>query len=345
MPNAAPATSATPTNQRVGLLLLNLGTPDAPTPSAVRKYLAEFLSDPRVIDYPRWLWLPLLYGVILRVRPRRSARAYASIWTSDGSPLLVNSRALAEKVGVACALDGFRVELAMCYGNPSVAATIEKLAASGVRRLLVLPLYPQYSATSTAAALDRVFDALKRLRWMPEVRTIGDYHVEPAYMSALAQSVETYWREHGRGDRLLLSFHGIPERYVKGGDPYEAQCLATAQSLRAMLGMNEESLVVSFQSRVGRERWLGPYTDELLARLAHEGVERLQVLCPGFSVDCLETLEEIALRGRDQFLGAGGKRLDYIPALNSSDAHVAAMCDLILRHTSGWRGGDNVGGA
>jgi protoporphyrin/coproporphyrin ferrochelatase len=332
----------------VAVLLLNLGTPAAPTPRAVRRYLAEFLSDARVIDYPRWLWLPLLYGVILLLRPRRSARAYAKIWTPQGSPLLVQSRALAEKLAAACAGDGVRVALAMRYGEPATANIVAGLLADGIRRLLVLPLYPQYSATSTAAAVDGVFAALQRQRWLPEVRSVGDYHAAPEYISALGDCVEKYWSAHGRGEHLLLSFHGIPERYVAAGDPYREQCMATAQLLRERLNerlnLEEHFLSVSFQSRVGREPWLAPYTDEVVARFAAEGVRHVQVLCPGFAVDCLETLEEIAIRGREQFLDAGGERLDYIPALNNSDAHVQLLRSVIQRQTQGWSDGNTHAG-
>jgi ferrochelatase len=342
-PDPAPPRATAPAD--IAILLLNLGTPAAPTARAVRRYLAQFLSDKRVIDYPRWLWLPLLYGVILCLRPQRSARAYAKIWTPQGSPLLVNSRALADKLAAACAGDGMRVALAMCYGEPATADVVARLLADGVRRLLVLPLYPQYSATSSAAALDAVFAALQAQRWLPEVRSIGDYHAAPEYISALGDSVEKYWKEHGRGARLLLSFHGIPERYVASGDPYREQCLATARLLRERLKLDERFLSVCFQSRVGREPWLAPYTDEVLARLASDGVRHVQVLCPGFAVDCLETLEEIAIRGREQFLGAGGERLDYIPALNDSDSHVQLLRSLIERQTRGWRHGDMHAGA
>ena len=336
MPNPTAVSSRQVADSEAGVLLLNLGTPAAPTASAVRRYLAQFLSDTRVIDYPRWLWWPILHGVILRLRPRRSARAYAKIWSAQGSPLLVNSRALADKLGSACAGAGWRVELAMRYGEPSIAAAIERLVATGVRRLLVLPLYPQYSATTTASALDGVFAALANTRCIPELRSVADYHVAPEYISALAASVEKYWKLQGRGERLLLSFHGLPQRYVDAGDPYRDQCLATAQALRQRLGLHEDALLVTFQSRVGRERWLDPYTDTTFQQLGADGVRHVQVLCPGFAVDCLETLEEIAIRGREQFLAAGGERLDYIPALNHATAHVQLFCSLIARHTQGW---------
>ncbi|MGH8090705.1 MAG: ferrochelatase [Rudaea sp.] len=318
------------------VLLINLGTPSAPTAAAVRRYLGQFLGDRRVIDYPRWLWLPLLYGVILCVRPRRSARAYAKIWTPQGSPLLVNSRALATRLAAELRDTKMRVELAMTYGEPAIDDAIHNLLADGARRILLLPLYPQYSATSTAASFDAVFAALRAERRVPEVRSIADYHAGPGYIDALAASVEKYWFTHGRGERLLLSFHGIPERYVNAGDPYRDQCLETARLLRERLGISETELAVTFQSRVGREPWLAPYTDDVLAELGSVGVRHVQVLCPGFAVDCLETLEEIAMRGREQFLAAGGQRLDYIPALNAADAHVRVLADLIRRHTQGW---------
>ncbi len=336
MPNPPVAALSRSPQADTAIVLVNLGTPSAPTASAVRSYLAQFLGDRRVIDYPRWLWLPLLYGVILSVRPRRSAQAYAKIWTPQGSPLLANSRALADALAASLADSGTRVATAMTYGAPSAAATIRALLADGVRRLLVLPLYPQYSATSTAAAFDAVFAALRNERRVPEIRCIADYHAEAGYIDALAASVEKYWFTHGRGERLLLSFHGIPQRYSSAGDPYREQCLATARLLRERLGAAESELSVAFQSRVGREPWLTPYTDAVLAELARAGVRHVQVLCPGFAVDCLETLEEIAIRGREQFIEAGGQRLDYIPALNASTAHVRLLQTLIERHTQGW---------
>ena len=323
------------------VLVVNLGTPDAPTPAAVRRYLAQFLSDRRVIDTPRWLWWPILHGVILRLRPRRSARAYASIWTPQGSPLRVFSEALAEqldrRIGATTA-GRVGVALAMCYGQPSIAATLERLRGQGMRRLIVLPLYPQYSATSTAAVFDAVTLALQRWRWTPELHFVNDYHDDAAYIAALAQSVEDFRKNHGGADALLLSFHGIPERYVRSGDPYLDQCRTTAQRLRERLGLDEDRLLVSFQSRVGREPWLQPYTDQTLQLLPGRGVRHVQVLCPGFAVDCLETLEEIAMADRELFLAAGGERFDYVPALNDGAAQVEMLLGLIRRHAGGWFG-------
>ncbi len=324
------------TQPSIGVLLVNLGTPTAPTAKAVRTYLAEFLSDQRVIDYPRWLWWPILYGIILLIRPSRSARAYASIWTPQGSPLMVNSRALAGAVGEQFSGTNTRIELAMRYGEPSIAATIGRFTAAGIRRILIVPLYPQYSATSTATVFDAAHAAVAKMRRVPELRSVGDYHARPEYIDALAESVESYWRAHGRAEKLLLSFHGIPQRYVTLGDPYPEQCLETAALLRDRLGLDEHQMVISFQSRVGREKWLEPYTDETLATLARQGVKKIQAMCPGFAVDCLETLEEIAIRGREQFVEAGGESLEYIPALNADASHVRLMRALIDQHTRGW---------
>ncbi|TCV96101.1 ferrochelatase [Luteibacter rhizovicinus] len=324
---------------QAGVLLVNLGTPEAPTAAAVRPYLAEFLGDPRVIEYPRWLWKLILHGVILRIRPKRSAHAYARIWTPQGSPLRVGSEALA--AGLQAELGRrrsgpVRVALAMRYGRPTVRETIEQLQREGVRRLLVLPMYPQYSATSTGTVFDALADTIKSLRWPPELRTVNDYHADPGYIAALADSVRAHWARHGRGERLLLSFHGIPERYVRAGDPYFCQCHATARLLREALGMDENEALFSFQSRVGRERWLHPYTDETVKALGKQGIKRIDVISPGFAVDCLETLEEIAMQNADFFREAGGETLSYIPCLNAEPAHVATLADLVLRHTQGW---------
>jgi ferrochelatase len=324
---------------KAGVLLVNLGTPEAPTATAVRPYLAEFLGDPRVIEYPRLLWLAILHGVILRVRPKRSAHAYARIWTAEGSPLRVGSEALAAalQTELSARLPGpVRVALAMRYGKPDIAGTIAALQREGVRRLLVLPLYPQYSATSTGSVFDAVADTIKTLRWPPELRQINDYHAEPAYIAALAGSVRAHWAANGRGEKLLMSFHGIPERYVHAGDPYFCQCHATARLLREALGLSEDEAPISFQSRVGRERWLHPYTDETVKAFGASGIKRIDVISPGFAVDCLETLEEIAMQNADFFREAGGGALSYIPCLNATEAHVDALAGLVFRHGQGW---------
>jgi ferrochelatase len=335
-PDPAPPGAGVP---ETVVLLVNLGTPDAPTPPAVRRYLAEFLADPRVIDLPRWLWLPILYGAILQVRPRRSAHAYASIWTEAGSPLRVFSESLAQRLDTRVReLSGnqARVELAMRYGAPSIADTLERLRAEGMRRLLVLPLYPQYSATSTGTVFDAVTTVLQRWRWPAELRFVNDYHADAGYIAALAASIAAHRAHAGVAERLLLSFHGIPQRYASSGDPYAEQCRRTAHDLAAAAGLGDDELIVAFQSRVGREPWLQPYTDATLRELPARGVRSVQVLCPGFAVDCLETLEEIAIADREIFLAAGGERYEYVPALNDGAAHVEVMLGIVRRHTAGW---------
>ncbi len=320
------------------VLLVNLGTPDAPTPSAVRRYLAEFLADPRVIELPRVLWMPLLYGVILPFRSRRSAKAYQQVWTEQGSPLLTYTRGLASKLGEALASDGrpLGVHMAMRYGNPSIPSVLRELKDRGLRRLLVLPLYPQFSATTTATVFDAVVDELKRWRWQPELRFITDYHREAAWLDAVADSIREYWQSHGRGERLLFSFHGIPKRYFSSGDPYHCLCQFTAREVAERLELPREAWQLSFQSRVGKEEWLRPYTDETVAALPAQGVRTLDVVCPGFAVDCLETIEEIAGENAEIFKHAGGSELRYIPALNDSEAHVQALLPLLRRQGAGW---------
>lgn len=320
------------------LLLVNLGTPAAPTATALRPYLAEFLADPRVVELPRWLWRLILHGVILRLRPRRSAHAYQRIWTEQGSPLLVQSRELAAALGERLAGQPVEVHLAMSYGQPNLREVLEDLRQQGLRRLLVLPLYPQYSGSTSAAVFDAVAAILKRWRWLPELRFIADYHREPGYVEALAASVRAHWAAHGRGERLLLSFHGVPRRYLLAGDPYYCQCQVTARQLGEALGLEGDAIALSFQSRVGREPWLQPYTDRLLLDWARQGVRRVQVLCPGFAVDCLETLEEIAMQNAEAFRAAGGESLEYLPALNAGSDHVTLLDGLARRHLAGWPG-------
>jgi ferrochelatase len=324
---------------KAAVLLVNLGTPDAPTPRAVRRYLAEFLADPRIVELPRWLWRVILHGVILRVRPPRSAALYEKIWTPEGSPLATGTAALAGHLQEALRAQRpgpILVRHAMRYGNPGIAPVMRELAAAGVRRLLVLPLFPQYSGTTSASVLDAVSRELSTWRWVPELRFVSEYHADARYIEALARSVEAHWQRHGRAQRLLLSFHGIPEKYLLAGDPYFCQCQATARRLRERLDLSESELAVTFQSRVGRAKWLQPYTEGTLMALPGEGIKHVQVLCPGFSIDCLETLEEIALTNHARFLHAGGERFEYIPALNSGDDHVSALSELILRQTQGW---------
>jgi ferrochelatase len=324
---------------RVGILLCNLGTPSAPTPKALRRYLAEFLSDPRLIELPRWLWLTILHGIILNIRPRRSAHAYAKIWTDQGSPLLVLSRAQEQAVRAQLQRqfgDRVTVALAMRYGEPSVAEGLEQLRAAGARRVLVLPLYPQYSGPATGSVFDAVATVLQRWRWVPDLRFISSYHAEPAYISAIADSISSHWAAAGRPDRLFFSFHGLPYRYFMQGDPYFCHCQATARLVAEKLGLAANEWQVVFQSRFGRERWLEPYADLTLQETARQGVRTVDVVCPGFSVDCLETLEEIAIQNREAFIEAGGSDLRYIPALNASPSHIDALCGLIQRNMLGW---------
>jgi ferrochelatase len=328
------------TPPRVGVLLVNLGTPDEPTASAVRRYLAEFLWDRRVIEAPRVLWWLVLHGIILTTRPRRSAHAYQKVWTPAGSPLLVESRALADALGRRLQArhgDRIRVELAMSYGSPSITAALERLRHENVQRLLVLPMYPQYSSTTTASIFERVTAELGRWRWIPELRMVSQYWEEDAYIAALADSVSMHWQKHGR-KHLLFSFHSIPKRYFMAGDPYHCFCHATAQRVAKRLGLTPSDWSVGFQSRFGREEWMKPYVDGLLSDYAKAGPKRVTVICPGFATDCLETLEEIDMQNREAFLSQGGEAFDYVPCLNSSDAQVDLYDRVVTRHTQGWPG-------
>ncbi len=324
-----------------GILLVNLGTPDAPTPAAVRRYLAEFLWDPRVVEIPRLLWWILLHTFVLRVRPSRSAKLYQKVWQAQGSPLMVISQRqrdrlvhrIKQQLG-----DGVNVVLAMRYGNPSIVAGLKQLQQQAVRRLLVAPLYPQYSATTTASTFDAVAEVLKRWRWIPEVRFINGYHDDAAYIAAIATSIQRHWSTHGQGKLLLFSYHGLPKRCHLQGDPYFCECHKTARLVAASLALDENQWRVSFQSRFGSEEWLKPYTDHLLKKLPQENIRSVDVVCPGFAADCLETLEEIAGQNREFFLQAGGEAFNYIPALNDLPEHIEALTALILRHLCGWDG-------
>lgn len=327
---------------RTAVLLVNLGTPQAPETGAVRRYLAEFLSDPRVVEIPRAVWLPILHGIILRVRPAKSAAKYASIWTKEGSPLAVYSQRQAMLLRGWLGERGLDVEvaLAMRYGEPSIPKVIGELRAKGIERILVLPLYPQYSATTTATVIDKVGETFARLRNQPELRTVRHFHDHPGYIEALKQSVLAYWKKHGRaqdeGGKLVLSFHGVPRRTLELGDPYHCECLKTGRLLAEALGLAPEEVVVSFQSRFGKAEWLQPYTAPTLAELGRAGTKRVDVMCPGFTADCLETLEEIAMEGREEFQHAGGGQYHYIPCLNDSPAFIDALADLAQQHLAGW---------
>jgi ferrochelatase len=318
---------------RTGLLLVNLGTPNAATGPAVRRYLAEFLHDYRVVELSRWLWCPLLHGVILPLRSRKLARSYAGIWTEQGSPLLAHSRDLTQ--ALQAQLPEFEVALAMRYGRPSVADALREWRTQGLQRLLVLPVYPQYSASTTASAHDAVMAELGRWRCLPELRWINGYHDDDGWLDALQASVENHWDLHGRGDKLLLSFHGLPQRFIDAGDPYARQCEIGAGKLAERLRLGPDDWCLSYQSRFGRDAWLRPYTDKTLLALAAEGAKTVDMICPGFAVDCLETLDENAVRNVALFRRAGGT-LRYIPALNATVGHVAALAGLARRHAQGW---------
>ncbi len=325
--------------QRIGVLLINLGTPAAPTARALRPYLREFLSDRRVVEIPRPIWWLILNGIILTVRPKKSAEKYASIWTPEGSPLLVHTlrqtellrEALRQRTPVPLV-----VEYAMRYGGPSVAQGMTRLREQGCTRVLALPLYPQYAASSAGSALDAVFRVLLKTRNMPELRTVRHFHDHPGYIAALRQSVQSYWAEHGRPDVLVMSFHGVPRRTLDLGDPYHCECQKTGRLLAEALGLTPAQYRVCFQSRFGRAEWLKPYTAETLKELGRTKTRRVDVICPGFVADCLETLEEIAMEGKAEFLNAGGGEYHYIPALNERPLWIQALADLTLTHLAGW---------
>ncbi|WP_395701848.1 ferrochelatase [Aquabacterium sp.] len=325
-------------SERCAVLLVNLGTPDAPTPSALRRYLLEFLWDPRVVEIPRPLWWLILHGVILRTRPRQSAAKYASIWTAEGSPLLHWSERQARRLQGDLGERGHQVPVrcAMRYGQPSIASALDALKAEGATHVLVLPLYPQYAAATTASAFDAVYAWAARSRRLPELRFVNHYHDDPGYIDALAASIAAHWQREGRGRKLLMSFHGLPARSLTLGDPYHCECHKTARLVAQRLQLPEEDCIVSFQSRLGRAQWLQPYTEPTLRALAQQGVDHIDVVCPGFAADNLETLEEIAIEGRDAFLQAGGRRFSYIPCLNDGDRWIRALADITERHLQGW---------
>lgn len=325
--------------ESTGILVVNLGTPDATTTSAVRRFLKQFLWDARVVEYPRLLWWLILNLVVLRIRPSRSAAAYKKIWTDRGSPLLVFSQKIVDKLRGQLASrrdEELQVELAMTYGEPSISAAIDRLLENGARRILILPLYPQYSGTTTASVFDAVARKLARIRWIPETRFVNDYCDAAGYIEALAQSVRDDRAEHGSGDLLLMSFHGIPKNNLLRGDPYHCQCQKTARLLAEALRLGDDEWRLTFQSRVGREEWLSPYTDETISALGKQGLSRLDVVCPGFSADCLETLEEIAMQNAETFTASGGNTLHYIPALNARDDHIDFLATLVEQHISDW---------
>ncbi len=323
---------------RTGVLLCNLGTPDAPTPAATRRYLAEFLSDRRVVEIPPLVWKPILHGAVLRTRPAKSAAKYQSIWLPEGSPLMVWSRKQATMLRGYLGERGHAVSvrLAMRYGQPSIASQLDELKSRGCTRILVVPMYPQYSGTTTASVVDAVGAWAGRTRHVPELRFVNRFHDDPGYIRALARLVHHHWQSHGRPSRLVMSFHGVPERTRALGDPYVDECLETARLLAGRLALKEDEWVVSFQSRFGKAKWVEPATQAVLEDLGRAGVPRVDVVCPGFTADCLETLEEIAMEGRDAFLAAGGKEFHYIPCLNDHPSWLAALAEIVQEHLQGW---------
>jgi protoporphyrin/coproporphyrin ferrochelatase len=333
---AQPAASIPP---RIGVLLVNLGTPDSPSYFAVQRYLRQFLGDRRVIDTSRFIWLPLLYGVILPFRPLRTLRKYRKIWMSGGSPLAVYSTRLTAKVGAVLQSrigDDVRVALAMTYGNPSIAGAIKSLAEQNVKKLLVLPLYPQYCSSTTGSVFDRASKVLQRWRWLPETRFVNDYHNDTGYIDALTASIQNHWEQVGGRSHLLFSYHGIPAVYVKEGDPYQAHAEATTRMVVSRLGLAEEDYSHCYQSRFGSVVWLQPYTEDTLKKLAERGLRKLTIVSPSFAVDCLETLEECAIEYRDKFLELGGETLTLVPALNDGDRHAEALANIAQNQFAGW---------
>jgi ferrochelatase len=325
--------------ERIGVLLVNSGTPRSPEPRDVRKFLARMLSDPRIVETPRALWLPILHGLILPFRPRRSARKYRRIWSACGSPLLdLSERLRTELIGKLAQrmLAPLSVELGMLYGEPTVPEALARLRSCGAQRILVVPLFPQYCGSTTGAVYDQVNGELRRWRWLPELRFIAEFHDDPGYIDTLRASITQHWETNGRTSHLLMSFHGIPERYFHQGDPYFCKCQKTARLLADELMLRESEWSVSFQSRFGLSGWLKPYTSSVLREMPGRGVKDVTVVCPGFSVDCLETLEEIDIENRHVFLLAGGKRFEYVPALNARSEHAAFLAALIAQHCQGW---------
>ncbi len=321
--------------KKVGVLLANLGTPDAPTPSALRTYLAEFLSDPRVVEIPRIVWKLILHGIILRVRPAKSAKLYQKIWTEDGSPLLKYSELQRDGLSYMLKKQGYEqvvVKLGMRYGNPSIVSKLQEFQEEGISKIVVLPLYPQHAGPTTASVFDAVVDEVKKWRWIPELHFISGYHDNPDYINALCASIRGHIQQHHKPKKIIFSYHGMPKLFLDNGDPYYCFCLKTTRLVAEKLGLQEDDYVTTFQSRFGKAEWLKPYTDDVLEELAGSGVDDVAVICPAFSADCLETLEEIAQESAQVFKDAGGKTYHYIPALNDSDAHLEMMLNLVNQY-------------
>ncbi|WP_306252418.1 ferrochelatase [Parvularcula sp. IMCC14364] len=324
---------------KTGLLLVNLGTPDGTDAGSVRRYLAEFLSDKRVVDYPRALWYPILYGIILNVRPAKTGRNYAKIWRteSDESPLRYFTRQQAELLAARNTNDRLIIDWAMRYGNPSIQERLESLRAQGCDRIVIFPLYPQYSATTTGTVNDRVFEILQDISWQPAIRTVPPFHDHPGYIDALAKSITESFEPEGKPDKIILSFHGLPERYLhKKGDPYHCHCQKTARLLREKMGWDENFAPLGFQSIFGREKWLGPSTESLIEKAAENGIRHVSVIAPGFVSDCIETLEEVGIGLREMFEEKGGEKLSLVPCLNDSTDMIDLLQDIASRETAGW---------
>lgn len=321
-------------DDKIGILITNLGTPDAPTPKKLKTYLKEFLSDPRVVEFPRFLWWLILNLVILQIRPKRSAAAYKTVWTDQGSPLLTITQTQAEKLKES--LNSYHLEFAMRYGNPSIASRIQTMIDAGVRKLLVFPLYPQYCGATTASTFDAIAKDFTQRRWIPELRFINHYHDHPLYIKACAEQIKNFWQDNGQAELLVLSYHGVPKRYLTKGDPYFCECHKTSRLIAEYLNLNDDQYKTTFQSRFGREEWLQPYMDETMKALPNQGINSVQVFCPGFSADCLETIEEIAVENKHYFIDAGGEKFEYISALNAEKHHIDALTEIAKEHLSGW---------
>ena len=323
----------------VGILFVNLGTPDAPTRSALKTYLSEFLSDPRIIELPRFLWQLLLQGVILFSRPPKIAKLYQSIWTSEGSPLLVITKKQVEKLKFKLAQiygTPHHIAIGMRYGNPSIGSALRELKEKSCSKIIILPMFGQYSSATVGSAMDAVFDELKTWRWVPEIRSINQFHDHPLYIKSLADNIKKHWEKHGRSKKLLMSFHGMPLRYILAGDPYHCQCHKTARLVSEELGISKDEYYVSFQSQFGKEEWIKPATDKTLEELAKNGLKSVDVICPGFIADCLETLEEIEEQNKEIFLENGGEKYSYIEALNDGDSFIHCLSEIIKENAAGW---------
>ncbi len=325
---------------KIGVLITNLGTPDAPTPKALHRYLKEFLWDPRVVEVPRLIWWFALNGVILRIRPRRSAKSYATVFTDEGSPLLFHTQAQSDALAQhlsGLGHDNLVVDFAMRYGNPSIPSVLESMFNKGVRKLLVVPLYPQYSGSTAASTFDAISADFTKRRWLPDLRFVSHYHDYAPFIAAAATRIQDYWAEHDRADKLMFSYHGVPMKYLQSGDPYHCECYKTSRLIAQKLGLKEGEYITTFQSRFGREEWLKPYTDATLKGFPAQGVKSVQVFCPGFSADCLETIEEIGEENKEYFMEAGGERYEYISALNARPEHIDAIAKLVLDNLQGWQ--------